>query len=255
MGRIVGSLWDGLNQHLLGQIYKLKKNGELWEQDSSAPMVVGALQEASMEVALNWQSPFESSGTESQAPALAAMLQSGALQPLITALGGDSTDGAAAGVRDKANAYLSNFEGRTGITKLNSTQVFNGMQPLKITCTLLLRAWRDPMAEVEKPMAQLMEWLLPQQLSKDGSVIARGINTAKGAEGGMVEMLMPSLAPVPVALRYKNRLYRDMVIESATLPLDSPIDAKGNFVQIAMPLTFCSRTAIDHRDWKAIGPI
>lgn len=255
MGRVVGSLWDGLNPHLLGQIYKLRKSGSTWEQDPSTPTVVGALTEASMEIALNWQSPFENSGTESQAPALAAMLQSGALQPLLTALGGDAQEGVSANMRDKANAYLSDFEGRTGITKLNSTQVFNGMQPIKITATLLLRAWRDPMEEVERPMAQLMDWLLPQELSADGSVIARGVNTARNENTGMVEMLMPSLAPVPVALRYKNRLYRDLVIEAVTLPMDSPINAQGNFVQLALPLTLCSRTAIDRTDWKAIGPM
>ena len=248
-------LWDGLNQHLLGQIYKLKKEDTRWVQDTSAPAVVGALQDASMEVAMNWQSPFESSGTESQAPALAAMLQTGALQPLVAALAGSSDQGVAAGLRDKINGQLTAFEGRTGITKLNSTQVFNGMQPIKITATLLLRAWRDPLAEVERPLAQLMDWMLPQELSADGSVIARAANTARNEAAGMVEMLMPSLAPLPVALRYKNRLFRDMVIEVATIPLDSPIDARGNFVQLAMPVTFCTRSAIDRNDWKAIGPI
>lgn len=254
MGLTVGSLWDGLNPHLVGQVRKLAKQGQKWSPDPSAPAVVAALMETTMEIALNWQSPFENSGTESQAPALAAMLQTGSLQPLVAALTGGSTEGIAANFREKANSQLSEFEGRTGVTKLNSTQVFSGMPPIKINTTLLLRAWRDPVAEVERPLEYLMSWMLPQKLSPDGSVIARGVSTAKG-ENSMVEMLMPSLSPVPVSLRYKRRLYVDMVIENITLPLDSPIDVHGNFVQLAIPMTFCSMAAIDHDDWKAYGPL
>lgn len=253
-GQIVGSLWDGLNSHLIGHVRKLRKNGQKWEHDANTPAVAAALTETSLEVALNWQSPFESSGTESQAPALAAMLQTGSLQPLVAALTGSSSEGIGADLRQKANSQLSEFEGRTGVTKLNSTQVFSGMPPIKISTTLLLRAWRDPVAEVERPLEYLMSWLLPQKLSPDGSVIARGVNTAKGSSS-LVEMLMPSLAPVPVSLRYKRRLYMDMVIENITVPLDSPIDVRGNYVQLALPMTFCSMAAIDHADWKAYGPL
>lgn len=252
----IGSLWDGLNPHLLAQIYKLKKSGQDWVQDESSPVVVAGVTEASLELALNWQSPFENSGTESQAPTLMAMLQTGSLQSVLTALTGkDASSTSAVGQsRDKTNAMLSQFEGRTGITKLNSQQVFNGMQPVKINATLLFRAWRDPMAEVEKPLAQLMEWMLPQELSKDGSVIARAAETARG-NMSTVDMLMPSKAPVPVSVKYKSRLFREMVIEATTIPLDSPIDAQGHFVQLSLPVTICSMTAIDHKDWKAYGPI
>lgn len=270
-GQSVGSKWDGLNPHLLAQIYKLQSSSgddgkKSWQKDPSSPTVIAAVTEASMEIALNWQSPFENSGTESQAPALAAMMQTGALQPVVAALTGmitpssatsamgEATAGAVTAARNKVNSYLSQFQGRTGITKLNSEQVFNGMQPIKINCTLLLRAWDDAAKEVEAVLAQLMEWALPQELSSDGSVIARLANSTSNGTS-MVETLMPSLAPVPVSMRYKGRLFKELVIESVTLPLDSPITSNGHFVQLALPVMLCSMTAIDHKDWKSYGPL
>ena len=85
--------------------------------------------------------------------------------------------------RTRLKGFLAQFEGRTGITKLNSTQVFNGMPPVKIQVTALFRAWRDSMKEVEAPFNKLMEWALPIELSKDGSVLARAAETAKGDMG------------------------------------------------------------------------
>lgn len=246
---VQSSIWDGLNPHLIARLWKLKKEDGEWVQDRSANLFEAALTEASLEVALNWQSPFENSGTESQAPTVAAMLQTGAFQPLIAAV----TDNGQrfAEVHQKANSALTSFEGRTGITKMNSTQVFNGMQPIKITGTLILRAWSDPVREVQDPLDLFMSWILPQELSKDGSVIARSINTAQG-EDGMVELLMPSLAPVPVSMRYKRWLFKNMVIESATLPLNSPITQDGYFTEMRIPFTLCSMTAIDVQDWKQV---
>ena len=43
------------------------------------------LTDASMDVVLNWQSPFEQAGPESRAPSIMAMLQSGEIQPVLSA--------------------------------------------------------------------------------------------------------------------------------------------------------------------------
>lgn len=246
------SQWGQLNKHLLGEIFKLKKDGQLWVRDPDSPAVICGVTDASLDLALNWQSPFENSGTESQAPALLAMLQTGALQPMVDAIFKPSAETVEA--RRKSDTFLSQFEGRTGITKLNSTQVFNGMQPMKITATLVFRAWRDAVAEVERPMAQLMDWILPQALSRDGSVLGRAAETARG-ESSYVQMLMPSLAPVPVSFRYKGRTFTELVVETVQQNLDSPIDYQGNFVSMKLPVTLTSLTAIDRTDWKAYGPL
>ena len=69
---------------------------------------------------------------------------------MVDAVMGKAKDGGA--VQQKSNDLLKQFEGRTGITKLNSTQVFTGMPPVKIQVTALLRAWRDSASEVEAPL-------------------------------------------------------------------------------------------------------
>lgn len=252
LGGSVSSLWTGLNPHLVAQLWKLVKRDGQWVRDETAPIVQAAFTDASMEVALNWQSPFENSGTDSQAPTLAAMLQSGSLQPLLAAVTNNGERFAQ--IHQKANQVLNDFEGRTGITKLNSTQVFNGMPPIKVTGTLILRAWRDALTEVQRPIDSLMDWVLPQELSKDGSVIARATKTAQG-DMSTIEALMPSLAPVPVAMRYKRYLFQNMVLETAQLNLDAPITVDGHFAEMRMPITLCSLTAIDRTDWKQIAQL
>ena len=244
------SKWDGLSKHLLAHFFEVENENGVWKRtDKTDPVtVVAPLIEASMEMALNWQSPFEQSGPETKAPALLAMLQSGALQPIIdaTAMGGTGADGAAA--QKKSGDFLKQFEGRTGITLLNSTQVFSGMAPVKFQVVAVFRAWSDPAKEVEEPVEKLLEWALPAELSKDGSVLARLAKTAKG-EIGFIEALMPSRAPVRIAMKYKGRTYFPLVIESIGQPLNAPIDRNGRFVEQRIPMTLCTLTALDRGIW------
>lgn len=249
------SLWDGLSPHLIASFYEVAKtSNDTWgriEGKTDPVAVMAPLTDANMEMTLNWQSPFESAGPESKAPALLAMLQSGALQPLADALlGNNKKDEVQQGAQDRSDKFLTQFEGRTGITKLNSTQVFNGMPPVKITVTALLRAWRDSASEVEALFNKLMSWALPVELSKDGTMLARMANTARG-NMSYVEALMPSRSPTMIAMRYKNRLFSPLVIESIGMPLNSPVDRNGRFVQLAVPMTLCTLTAIDRKDWAA----
>ena len=243
----LGSRWDGLNPHLIASFWEVDKKGK-----TKSPLSVFApLTQAEMEVSLQWQSAFEDAGAESKAPALMAMLQSGALQPVMAALGLGGGDGKAQEKDSKggatASSFLSEAEGRTGITKINSTQVFVGMAPVKFTVTALFRAWLNPVSEVQRPYDQLMNWALPIKLSPDGMVV-NAINAAKG-KGSFVETLMPSVAPTMVAMRYKGRTYAPLVIESIGQPMDSPIDGQGNYTQMAVPLTLASLAAWDRQDW------
>lgn len=247
------SIWDGLSPHLIATFYEVAKTGDdAWDriEGKTDPIAVMApLTDANLEMVLNWQSPFENVGPETRAPTIFAMLQSGTLQPVIDALNPFKSDKQTSGKFEAGAGTLKQFEGRTGITKLNSTQVFNGMPPVKITVTALFRAWRDSASEVEAPFNKLMEWALPIELSKDGSVLARAAETAKG-DMGYVEALMPSKAPTRVALKYKGRIFSPLVIESIGMPLNSPVDASGRFVQLAVPMTLCTLTALDRKDWS-----
>jgi hypothetical protein len=251
------SLWDGLSPHLIASFYEVAKTGnDTWgriEGQTDPVAVMAPLTDANMEMTLNWQSPFESSGPESRAPALMAMLQSGQLQPFVDAINpfhGKTQGDVGREAQDRSDRFLTQFEGRTGITKLNSTQVFNGMPPVKITVTALLRAWRDTASEVEALFNKLMSWALPVELSKDGTMLARLAKMTKG-EMSFVEAMLPSRSPTVIAMRYKNRLFSPLVIESIGMPLNSPVDRNGRFVQLAVPMTLCTLTAIDRKDWAA----
>lgn len=251
-GNALTSLWDGLNPNLVASFYEVAKTGENeWGRipDKTDPVVVLApLTEATMEVLLNWQSPFEQAGPETRAPALMAMLSSGAIQPIVDAVIGGKKDEQKNSAQQKSDEFLKQFEGRSGITKLNSTQVFNGMPPIKIQMTAIFRAWRDPASEVEAPVNKLMEWALPIELSTDATLLARAAESARG-EKDFIDALMPSKSPTRVAMKYKGRTFSPMVIESIGMPLSSPIDSSGNFVELLIPITLCSLTAIDRKDW------
>lgn len=243
----LGGRWDGLNEHLVASFFEVEKiENDVWQRKLDSPIVKAPLIDANLEIDLQWQSPFEQAGPETKAPALFALLQSGALQPVIdSVLGGSGT------AEQKSAEFLSRFEGRTGVTKLNSTQTFNGMPPLKITATVLLRAWLDSDTEVEEPFDRLMKWALPVEISKDASIVARAAETTRG-DMGYVEALMPSKSPVKVGLTYKGRTFLPLVFESIGMPLNSPINSDGKFVFMQVPVTLCSLTAIDRQDWTNV---
>lgn len=250
---ILSSLWDGLSPHLIASFFQCDKDGLPLE----GPIVKAPLTEAELEMSLNWQSPFEQAGPESKAPALMAMLQSGALQPFADIILGEkkesqeNSSSLMAAARRRADDFLNKSEGRTGITKLNSTQVFTGMPPVKIQVQALFRAWLNPQSEVEAPVNQLMEWALPEKLSNDGTILTRLVNSTKG-ERDAVEALMPSVSPVMIGFAYKGRMFAPMVIESIGQPLSSPVDSSGKFVEMLVPMTISSLTAIDKEDWQNI---
>lgn len=250
-GNTLSSLWDGLSDHLIASFYPVAKgNDGTWAKTGSGDTVRAPLTEASMEVSLNWQSPFENSGPESKAPALMAMFQSGAIQPWIDLLHGDKSD--LDGLKGALTAAAGQFEGRSSITKLNSTQVFAGMPPVKLQVTALFRAWRDTYKEVEQPFDKLMEWALPEYLAPSGTMLTNLLSAWKGGKS-LVDGLMPSKSPRCIGLKYKTRLYCPLVIESISAPLASPVDRDGRYIELLIPMTLCSLTAIDRADWLQWG--
>lgn len=238
----MGPLWDGINPNLVATFYEVDHKGE--PVDESARVRCLFVDDANLEATLNWQSPFDGAGPEARAPTLAAMLQSGAIQPLAERFGGAG---------EAVKEVSETARGRTGITKLNSTQVFSGMPPLRIQATIMLRAWRDPGSEVEEPLDQLMAWALPRELAPEGTLLTAAVDWVREGDrdvNGFVEAAMPSFAPSMLALRYKGRAYAPLVIETIGVPLNSPSDRYGRFVQIQLPVTLSSLTAWDRRDWE-----
>lgn len=250
----LSSHWDGLSPHLIASFYEVKKtNNNVWVRtpDADRKTVYAPLIDANIEISLDWQSAFEHTGPENRAPTLLAMLQSGALQPIIDAFigGGKDAGSLAAQAQQRSNDFIRQFEGRTGITRLNSTQIFNGMRPVKIHATAIFRAWSDPIKEVEEPFNKLMEWALPVKLSPDGSVLARSAQAARG-ESNFIDALVPSLAPIMVAMNYKGEIYSPLVIESINNPISSPVDSRGRYIEKSVQMSLATLTAIDREDWS-----
>ncbi|WGS85017.1 hypothetical protein [Methylomonas sp. UP202] len=239
--------WGALSPHLIASFWEVDREGNK-KKDSDVVVKAAVSDDANLELTLNWQSPFEQAGPETKAPTLFALLQSGVVQPLIDSVIGGNKGGDA---NVKASQLLQQFEGRTGITKLNSVQVFNGMPPAKIPMTLLFRAWRDPVTEVETPVDQLMQWALPIELAKDSTLLTNAVDAVKGSKD-WIEAVLPSKSPTLLALNYKGRTFAPMVIESISQPLTAPIDSRGRFVEMSVQITLATLTAIDRKYWQSI---
>lgn len=265
VGGTLSSDWSGLSDHLIAKFYPVyqAEAGGPWQSDDGI-VVKAPLTDSNLEATLNWQSPFEQSGPESSMPALMAMLQSGEIKTVIDSLGGGLQKGAESlgmtglagaigNFTGKAKSATRGLEGRTGITRLNSTQVFSGMPPIKLQVTALFRAWSDPVAEVEAPFNQLMAWALPEKLSELGPVLSRAVDYAVGDINNPADVLAPSIAPTKLAMTYKGRTYAPLVIESIGQPINSPIDRNGRFAELLVPMTLCTLTALDRQDWKRIS--
>ena len=254
---ILSSVWDGLNPNLIAKFFEVERvvgsDGVLRYQAKLDGVEVWApLVDSDLEITISWNSPFENIGNNTSFPTLQAMLQSGVLAPIL-----EQAKNGSGGVVDKAAQKASDiaqkFEGRTGITKLNSTQVFAGMPPVKIPVTAMFRAWKDPVTEVENPVNCLFSWALPVKLENDGSMVSRAVSVARG-NGSGTDVVFPSVAPKLLGMIFKKSSYMPLVIESIGKPISSPIDSEGNFVSLKVPMMLCSLSAIDRDDWGRWNP-
>lgn len=239
----IGSLWDGLSPHLLARIYEVDGDGKAIP---GGPVIYAPFTgDVTMDIELNWQSPFEGAGADGAAPGLTSTLQSGSMSAIVDNVG-ESLGVDTSGISGAAGAA----RGRSGMTKLNSTQIFNGMPPLRIQGELLFRAWADPVGEVETPAEQLIAWALPKKIAKVGTMITAGMEYA-ATDKGLVESMLPSVTPSLLAITYKGRTYAPVVIERISYPISSPIDSNGRFTQMKLPITIATLTAMDRGDFEA----
>jgi len=246
----LSSIWDGLNPNLIALFYEVNRDGTKTNSDI---LVQSPLVDGSLDIRLNWNSPFEGAGVDGIIPTLSAMLQSGQAQPIIDLLG--KYDITNEEVTNDLTKYSKNAIGKTGITKLNSTQVFSGMPPIKFSATLLFRAWRDARVEVEEPLSQMVMWALPKRLAKQSTIILRAVEsfvTDKNAEK-LIQSLFPSDSPTLIAMKYKGKTYSPLVIESVNYPLTSPIDSNGNMVSVSVSVSLSTLTAMSATDWQNIS--
>lgn len=262
MGNSTTSNWDGLSPHLIASIFEVEpyeigqgdRKVRKWRKVIGGRVVKAPFTEANLSLTPGWQSPFEGANSENVAPNLAAMLQSGQIQNVMDVFTNKLTSKDFEG---KSHEYLRQFEGRTGLTKLNSVQTFSKMEPTDISGTLLFRAWNDGLQEVEIPLEQLMLWAVPVNLCDD-SALVNLVNQAKsavsnkedkqGQVNAQVAALLPSEAPIKVGLTYKGRTYMPFVIESLEIPLSSPVNPTGHMIYASVNIRLCSLSAWDRRD-------
>lgn len=246
--------WGNLSRHLIARIYPCDSQGRETQQGARVLEVRGPITESNFEATLNWQSPFENTGPESKAPALMAMLQTGQIATIANALqavvpedftvGGMRVGELLSGAAENTAEWARELEGSTGVTKLNSRQVFAGMPPIRLTMTMHFRAMSDAQSEVMAPYQQLLSWAFPKKLAADG--ILAGL--IRGDSKSLIKALFPSDAPQLVGFTYANNRYTPMVIEQVGNPIDGPIGADGLPIYRAVQLTLATLTALDKND-------
>lgn len=257
--RVLSSDWGDLSDHLIAKFYPVERRGTgedtYWVREPNSNEVRTPLSNGTMEQAQQWNSPFESQSVDAALSTFSRLLQSGGALAVLNALQQTTLlnsltpilkDELNKGIElAKANVY--EMAGRSGVTKLNSTQVWSGAPPLKLSFTAHFRAWSDPQKEVQRPVEQLMAWALPQYLAPEGVLT----NVLK--DGVALRTVYPSLIPTIVGMEYGRMLFSPFVIESISRPLTAPRDEHGHAIWTELTMTIASLTAIDAQDWKSIS--
>ena len=249
--RVLSSEWGGLSEHLLGSFVQVKmlKAGDprSFQVDNTSPIVVAPIIESTLDQSANWISPFENQTPDAGFSTFSHMLQVGGLGPVLNALS-RATGVDISGLRDGVESMI----GRTSMTLVNSTQVYNGSPPLGINLTAVFRARRNPVDEVERPVAQLMSWLLPEKLATY-SLVTNAIENFGSMSGDeILRTVYPSKIPSVVGLVYRGKFYSPMVIEHVSAPMDSPVDSSGKEVFKKVTMKLASLTSIDRDDYRRI---
>lgn len=234
------SNWGAIHPDLIAVFHQIDAQG-----NATGVSFKALVKDGNIEQQFNWSSPFETLTAESRHPTLMAAAQSGAFGELTQAiLGGTEQSAEQSGVVKTLKEFADSAVGKTGITKVNSRQVFAGHAPLKVTMTLVFRAWQDPQSEVAAPFAALQQMAYPPHMAENV------LHEAAGKEGltqkGLA-LLFPSDAPLFVRLTYKGETYPPLVFESIGKPLDSPYSPMGD-LWLEVPVALESYQSLDWQD-------
>jgi hypothetical protein len=252
--------WGALSQLKIAKIQLCDKKGA----PIASAVVSAILVDGDLSVESQYQSPFESSNPEGRLPVLLGMAQSGeataALGRIAENIGNSAnatgpeqaagfaaqaarafSEATGADVLGRAiGAAIESLEGRTNLTKVNSTQVFVSTAPVRLSITLFFMAYKDAAVEVESQIRQLQKWALPIELS--GAGLVESVVT-EGLAG-----LFPSTAPPFVSLVYGGKTYKPFLIESVSAPITAPIDKDGNRLSLTVSMSLVSRQAWDQNN-------
>ena len=245
---VLMSEWGGLSPHLMAVWFpvKMTQDGNTRTfQATGDVQVMAPITDTSAEQAQTWTSPFENQTADSGMSTFSAMLQVGGFGAILNALQKHvPNESAVDSALSSAQQQLNSLTGATSITKLNSTQVYSGSPPFKITTTAHFRALRDPIKEVKKPVSQLMQWSMAEYLAPDGFLV----NFIE--YGSAVRSVYPSKAPSIIGMIFRKSFFMPMVIEHISEPMTHPITRDGDPIYTSVQMTLASLTALDRTDWK-----
>lgn len=253
--------WGKISPDLLAQIYVVDKYGN---SEKDGYRVVCAITEGTFEVGSEYSSPFDAN-PDQRLPTLMGMIQSGEFVSAVGtvaanaasseggSLAGTIAAGAVSGIVSVAKAAgigdvgqaIQQLEGKTNLTKVNSTQIFVNTKPIDINVTLYFRAWRDAKKEVEEPVSYLEQWAVPISLSTTGTAVNI---SEKGILGG----LFPSEAPPFVALQYAKKTFLPFTLRNVSKPLVVERDSQMNALAYVVTAQLSSRTAWDASDIRKL---
>lgn len=248
-----GHNYGSLDSRLLAVIRLVDSSGNPIPSEDET--VVGVLTDGDLEFASQYSTPFENSNPEQKFPTLLGMIQSGQFVASLGEVAGNvigegvtnkllemsGVNGLASSIGDK----IEGLQGRSNLTKVNSTQIFVSTQPVALSGTIFFRAWKNAAAEVEEQVRRLEEWSLPRFLSAKGIV-------QSATDKASLESLFPSIIPPFVSVDYGGKRYAPMILESANSPLVVERDQKGNRLAVSVQCRFVSRQAWDANDVRRL---
>jgi hypothetical protein len=142
------------------------------------------------------------------------------------------------GMFEKTGGFLQAATGKTSVTTLSSTQIWEGNRPHTFNLTLSFYAINDAQKEVMFPLRELEKMMGPNVSAgseKDGAVM----ELIKGTiPGGRI--------PQPVILNIGRRMMiPNCVIESMSVPLDKEKTKEGYLVRADATLSISTKVMLN----------
>jgi hypothetical protein len=218
-----------LNDVLLAKICLCDKEGNITGDEQVVALAI----DGDLHTESQYSTQFENSNPEHRLPTLMGMLQTGDWVNTLSAVA--SSFGVE--LSEDSQESLNRLEGRSSLTKTNSTQIFTNAS-IQLSMSLVFDTWEDAKSEVEDQVRLLQQWSVPQKLA-DGSLVANFANETS------IESLFPSLVPPYVCIYFGGKRYAPLLIQSVSTPLVVPMDKDGNRMSLQVPVQFLSRNAWD----------
>ena len=137
---------------------------------------------------------------------------------------------------EKTAGLAQTTTGKTSLTTLNSTQIWEGNRPISLNLVLILYAYSDPWQEVMLPLQELEKMASPE-VNK-----VSPINVMPGQEtfGRM---------PAPITLNMgRTNIITDCVIEGMSEPLDKEKNSDGLLIRTETTLTVQTKSMLNRSE-------